>query len=231
MRWMSLILVVLAAFCALPVGAGCQQSQSESPARPPSPSPAQCFRQLKRVSPGKLVLRQPVSCQEQASRYRLEGTLQRPTRVTYLDPAGKTRLTYRIQYGQDRRPIFEERVYHSKPPRFKVKGRNDWVVVGGTLGGEWKAVTIRTELDSKGRIKKMEKFVGADRAYSVVREYQGGRLKSESTFSGAGKLKFRSDFLEIDGKRVERMVDGDDKVLMERILDTSGKPPVQDPEI
>jgi hypothetical protein len=201
MKRLGMILVVLT---------GCQQDQSERPAQPP---PAQCFKQLKRASPGKLVLRQPVACQERVS------------------PAGKTHLTYRIQYGQDQKPIFEERVYHSKPPRFKVKGRNDRVVVGGTLGGEWKAVTIRTELDGKGRPKKTEKYVGADRAYSVVREYEGDRLKSESTFDGGGKLKFRSDYLEIDGKRVERMVDGAGKVLMERVLDTSGNPPVQNPEI
>jgi hypothetical protein len=218
MRWMGIVLFVLG---------GCQQNQSERPA----PPPAQCFKQLKRVSPGKLVLRQPIACGEQVFRYQLEGTLQRPTRVTYLDPSGKTKLTYRIQYGQNQKPIFEERVYHSKPPRFRVKGRNDLVVVGGTLGGEWKAVTIRTELDSRGRPKKMEKFVGADRAYSVVREYQEGQLRSTSTFDGAGMLKFRTDYLDIDGQRVERMVDGTGKVLMERNLDTSGKPPVQNHEI
>lgn len=208
--------------------AGCQQGHSERPARPPQ---AQCYKQLKRVSPGQLVLRQPIACQEKIFRYQLEGTPERPTRVTYLDPAGKAHLTYRIQYGQNHKPIFEERVYHSKPPRFKVKGRNDRVVVGGTLGGEWKAVTIRTELDEKGRPEKTEKFVGADRAYSVVREYKGDRLKSESTFDSAGRLKFRSDYMEIDGQKIERMVDGAGKVLMERNLDTSGKPPVQNPEI
>lgn len=224
MKRLGMILVVLAAFCAVPFGAGCQQSQSERRARPPQ---AQCYKQLKRVSPGRLVLRQPVACQEQVFRYQLEGTPERPTRVTYLDSAGKTHLTYRIQYGQDHKPIFEERVYHSKPPRFKVKGRNDRVVVGGTLGGEWKAVTIRTELDGEGRPVKMEKFVGADRAYSVVREYHDNALKSESTYDGAGKLKFRSDYLDIDGRRTERMVDGAGKVLMERVLDTSGNPPVQ----
>jgi hypothetical protein len=225
---MSMLLVVLAAFCAVPFGAGCQQNQSEQLKRP---SPEQCFKQLKRVSPGRLVLRQPVACQEQIFRYRLEGTPERPARITYLDPADKTRLTYRIQYGPDHKPIFEERVYHSKPPRFKVKGRTDRVIVGGTLGGEWKAVTIRTELDDKGRPEKTEKFVGADRAYSVVREYEGDRLKSESTLDGGGELKFRSDYKEIDGRRIERMVDGAGKVLMERVLDTSGKPPVQNPEI
>jgi hypothetical protein len=219
MKRLGMILVVLT---------GCQQGQSERPAQP---NPAQCFKQLKRASPGKLVLRQPIACQEQVSRYQLEGTPERPTRVTYLDPAGKTHLTYRIQYGQDHKPIFEERVYHSKPPRFKVKGRNDRVVVGGTLGGEWKAVTIRTELDEKGRPKKTEKYLGADRAYSVVREYEGERLRSESTFDGGNRLKFRSDYLEIDGQRIERMVDGAGKVLMERVLDTSGNPPVQNPEV
>ena len=219
MKWLGMILLLLA---------GCQQDQGETRTRP---TEARCFKQLKHVSPGRLVLRQPMACQEQVFRYQLEGTPQRPTRVTYLDPAGKTHLTYRIQYGQDQKPIFEERVYHSKPPRFKVKGRTDRVVVGGTLGGEWKVVTIRTELDEKERPKKTEKFVGADRAYSVVREYQGDRLKSESTFDGGGRLKFRSDYLEIDGQSLERMVDGDGKVLMERNLDTSGKPPVQNPEI
>ena len=207
--------------------AGCQQSQIDRQA----PPPAQCYKQLKRPSAGRLVLRQPVSCQEEIFRYRLEGEVQRPARVTYLDPGGKAQLTYRIQYGQDQKPVFEERVYHSKPPRFRVKGRTDRVVVSGTLGGEWKAVTIRTELDREGRPLKMEKFVGADRAYSVVREYQGSTLKSESTHDGAGKLKFRSDYLDIDGRRVERMVDGAGTVLMERILDTPGIPPVQHPEI
>jgi hypothetical protein len=218
MRWMGIVLFVLG---------GCQQNQSERPV----PPPAQCFKQLKRVSPGKLVLRQPIACEEQIFRFQLEGNLQRPTRVTYLDPAGKTKLTYRIQYGRDQKPIFEERVYHSKPPRFRVKGRNDLVVVGGTLGSEWKVVTIRTELDSQGRPSKMEKFVGADRAYSVIREYREGQLTSTSTFDGAGKLKFRNDYLKIGGQDVERMVDGNGKVLMERNLDTSGKPPVQNPEI
>ena len=207
---------------------GCQQSQSEKPTQP---HPAQCFKQLKRASPGRLVLRQPIACEEKVSRYQLEGTPERPARVTFLDSAGKVHLTYRIQYGPDHKPIFEERVYHSKPPRFKVKGRTDRVIVGGTLGGEWKAVTIRTELDEKERPKKTEKFLGADRAYSVVREYQGDRLKSESTYDGGGKLKFRSDYLEIDGKPIERMVDGAGKVLMQRILDTPGVPPVQHPEI
>jgi hypothetical protein len=56
-------------------------------------------------------------------------------------------------------------------------------------------------------------------------------LKSESTYDGGGKLKFRSDYLDIDGHPTERMLDGDGKVLMERILDTSGVPPVQHPEI
>jgi len=219
MKWMGMILVLLV---------GCQPDQGEKRTRPLE---ARCFKQLKRVSPGKLVLRQPVACQEQVFRYELEGTTERPTRITYIDPAGKAHLTYRIQYGQDQKPIFEERVYHSKPPRFKVKGRTDRVVVSGTLGGEWKAVTIRTELDDKGRPEKTEKYVGADRAYSVVREYQGERLRSESTFDGGGRLKFRSDYLEIDGRRIERMVDGAGKVLMERVLDTSGKPPVQNLEI
>jgi hypothetical protein len=219
MKWLGMILVLLG---------GCQQDRSEQAKPPPA---AQCFRQLKRSSPGRLVLRQPLACEERVSRYQLEGTPERPARVTFLDPAGKVHLTYRIQYGQDQKPIFEERVYHSKPPRFKVKGRTDRVIVGGTLGGEWKPVTIRTELDERERPKKTEKFVGADRAYSVVREYAGDRLKSESTFDGGGKLKFRSDYLEIDGKRIERMVDGAGKVLMERILDTPGVPPVQHPEI
>ena len=124
MKWTWMILVLLW---------GCQQDQTGQPARP---APVQCFKQLKRVSAGVLVLRQPVACQEKAFRYRLEGTLQRPVRVEYLDPAGKARLTYRIQYGPDQKPIFEERVYHSKPPRFQVKGRTDKVIVGGTLGGE-----------------------------------------------------------------------------------------------
>jgi len=218
-KWMGMILVLLF---------GCQQGQSE---RRTQPSTTQCFKQLKRVSPGQMVLRQPIACQEPVFRYQLEGTPGRPVRVTYLDPAGKARLTYRIQYGQDQKPIFEERVYHQKPPRFKVKGRTDRVIVSGTLGGEWKVVTIRTHLDEKGRPEKTEKFVGADRAYSVVREYAGDRLKSESTFDAGGKLKFRSDYVEIDGQSVERMTDGGGKVLMERNLDTSGKPPVQNHEI
>ena len=208
--------------------AGCQERQIGRDAQVRAP---QCFLQLKRPSSGRLVLRQPVSCQEPVSRYQVEGPVEHPARVTYLDPGGKTKLTYRIQYDQDKRPILEERVYHNKPPKFRVKGRSDRVVVGGTLGGEWKAVTIQTKLDQKGRPLKMEKFVGADRAYSVVREYEGDRLKSESTYAGGGKLKFRSDYLDIDGHPTERMVDGAGRVLMERILDTPGVPPVQHPEI
>jgi hypothetical protein len=52
-------------------------------------------------------------------------------------------------------------------------------------------------------------------------------LKSESTCDGGGKLKFRLDYQGIDEQRTERMVDG---VGKERILDTSGVPPVQDLE-
>lgn len=216
---MGMILVLLA---------GCQQGQSGRDAHAPAP---QCFMQLKRPSSGRLVLRQPISCEEPVPRYKLEGSAKRPARVAYLDSGGKTKLTYRIQYDQEKRPILEERVYHTKPPKFRVKGRTDRVVVGGTLGGEWKAVTIRTQLDRKGRPLKVEKFVGADRAYSVVREYEGDRLKSESTYDGGGRLKFRSDYIDIDGRPAERMVDGAGKVLMERILDTPGVPPVQHPGI
>jgi hypothetical protein len=218
-RWVGLFLLVLA---------GCQQRQAARDAHAPD---GKCFQQLKRPSAGRLVLRQPISCQEPVPRYRVEGPVERPARVVHLDAGGKSRLSYRIQYDQDQKPIFEERVYHTKPPRFRIKGRSDRVVVGGTLGGEWKAVTIRTELDQQGRPLKMEKFVGADRAYSVIREYAGDRLKSESTYNGGGQLKFRSDYLNIDGRPTERMVDGDGKVLMERILDTSGVPPVHNPEI
>lgn len=212
---------------ALVLLAGCQQRQAGRGAHVPAP---RCFLQLKRPSSGRLVLRRPISCEEPVSRYKVEGSVEHPARVTYLDSGGKIKLTYRIQYDQNKRPIMEERVYPTKPPKFRVKGRTDRVVVGGTLGGEWKAVTIRTKLDQKGRPLKMEKFVGADRAYSVVREYEGDRLKSESTYDGGGKLKFRSDYLDIDGQCTERMVDGAGKVLMERILDTSDVPPVQNPE-
>ena len=228
MRPVVMIAVLLAAFCAVPFGAGCQQSRSSRDESAPAPL---CFKQLKRSSPGRLVLRQPVSCEEAVPRYKVEGPAEQPARVAYLDPKGKAKLTYRIQYDRDGRPVLEERVYHTKPPRFRVKGRTDRVVTGGTLGGKWKAVTIRTRLDCEGRPQKMEKFVGADLAYSVAREYQAGVLVSESTFDGGGKLKFRSDYRDIDGRRHERMVDGAGKVLMERFLDTSGNPPVQNPEI
>jgi hypothetical protein len=208
--------------------AGCQQSHSGAQAR----SPARlCFRQLKRPAAGRLVLRQPVSCEEAVSRYRLEGPVDRPARVIHLDPTGKTRLSYRIQYDRENRPILEERVYHTQPPSFRLKGRNDRVVVGGTLGGRWKALTIRTHLDARGRPLKMEKYLGGKRAYSVVREYEGDRLKSESTYDGAGGLKYRTDYVQIDGGTAERMLDGTGKLLMERMLDTSGIPPVHKPKI
>jgi hypothetical protein len=209
--------------------AGCQQSQSGREVRVPAPL---CFKQLKRPAAGRLVLRQPISCDEPVSRYRVEGHLELPARVVHLDPDGKTRLTYRVQYDQKKmRPILEERVYHTKPPSFRVKGRNDRVVVGGTLGSDWKTLTIRTKLDQRGRPLEVEKFVGAERAYRVVREYQGDRLKSESTYDGGGRLKYRTDYIQIDGRPAERMVDGAGKVLMERMLDTSGVPPVHNPEI
>lgn len=218
MKWAVAILALLA---------GCQQAPRGRDAGAPVPP---CYRQLKRPSAGRLVLRQPISCEEPVSRYRVEGPAQRPVRVDHLDPGGNTSLTYRIQYDKGNRPILEERVYHTKPPRFRVKGRTDRVVVGGTLGGEWKAVTIRTKLDQQGRALKMEKFVGADRAYSVVREYTGDGLQSESTYDGSGRLKLRSEYEEIGGRRFERMRDGDGKVLSERFLDTSGVPPVSNPE-
>ncbi len=214
MRWMGTILLLLA---------GCQQNHSGSQARTPT---RVCFRQLKRPAAGRLVLRQPVSCEEPVSRYRVEGPVDRPARVIHLDPAGKARLSYRIQYDQKKRPILEERVYHTKPPSFRLKGRNDRVVVGGTLGNRWKALTIRTHLDRRGRPLKMEKFRGGERAYSVVREYQGERVKTESTYDGAGRLKYKSEYREIEGRRFERMLDGSGEVLLERFLDTSEVPSV-----
>jgi hypothetical protein len=197
-----------------------------------------CFRELTREKPGRLVLSNPVSCTETVARYRVEGRPSRPVEVRYLDAEGNNHLTYRVDYDASGQPVLEERQYSFQPTAYKLYGGRRQLEFGMKKKAE--LTRIRTHLDPLGRPVKIEKYVGSRRSYRVIRIYGEDRLVSESTFDGEDRLKFRTIFETRDGRRVERMLDGAGKVLMERevegreggeveALDTSGGGRVQSP--
>jgi hypothetical protein len=159
-----------------------------------------------------LTLKKPVACSEPVSRYQKEG----PGLIKHLDPDGKNRLTYRVSHDPKGRPTAEERLYKLKPATFKLYGKGTKLEFSGRSQGKWEVVRIRIEIDQQGREVKMEKYVGADKALMVVREYLKDRLHSVSTYDGAGKLKNRTSFHDREGRRFERMLDAKGNVLMER---------------
>lgn len=183
-----------------------------------------CYRQLKRTAPGHLELRQPVGCDQAVIRYRVEGPTDPPRVVSHLDAAGHARLTYKVRYDQDGRPFLEERIYHRKPKRFKRFGGRERVEFLSSVRDDWQVVRILTRLDPQGRPIKTEKYVGADRVYSMERVYRDGLLVSETTRDGAGKVKFRSVYRREGDRRIERMVDGAGNLLLEREVGENEQP-------
>jgi len=177
-----------------------------------------CFSKLNRPSAGRLRLTGPLDCDETVPRYRTQGPPDRPGEVVYLDGDGRVRMTYRVKYDSVGRPSSEERVMRLEAGDIKVYSRGDRMDFVRPLGAELKMVRIRTKLDRVGHAVEVAKYAGADLAYRMVRSYREGELKSEATYDGGGNLKFRSEFLVKDGRRVERMLDGKGKLLMEREL-------------
>ncbi len=177
-----------------------------------------CFSKLNRPSAGRLRLSGPLDCDEAVPRYRTQGPKDTPGEVVYLDGDGRVRMTYRVKYDSVGRPSSEERVMRLEAGDVKVYSRGDRMDFVRPAGAGLKMVRIRTKLDQSGHAVEVAKYAGAELAYRMVRSYSEGELKSEATYDGSGNLKFRSEFLVKDGRRVERMLDGEGKVLMERKL-------------
>lgn len=173
---------------------------------------ATCYLELDRPAPGRLTPRKPVACSAPVSRYKLEG----PGLIRHFDPDGNNRLTYRVSYDPQGRPTIEERAYQLKPATFKLYGKGGGLEFAGRAPGKWETTRIRIELDQRGREVKMEKFVGAGKVMRVEREYLNDQLHLVSTYDGAGQLKNRVSFQDLKGRRIERMLDAQGNVLMER---------------
>ncbi len=184
-----------------------------------------CYRNIEREAPGHLRLRQPVDCSRAVEHYRAEGRSDRPEAVDFLDAAGEVRLGYRVRYAADGRPVFEERIFYNKPKEFGLYQRGDRVEFTSAPGRTWEVVRIRTDLDSRGRPSRVEKYVGARREYTVRREFDAAGLKTESLFDADDELKLRSVFRTENGRRFETMLDGTGKVLLERWSEVLDSPP------
>ncbi|MBW1808382.1 MAG: hypothetical protein JRJ87_09325 [Deltaproteobacteria bacterium] len=228
----SSMTVVVLFFAIFVASGGCHKQAAEDLAG------QKCFSGFERPAPGKLNLSQPVSCSSASLKYRLEGTIERPDLVVLLDEDGQIRASYRIEYGQNDRPRFEERILRVEPPSVKVFSQGDRMEFVRPIRKKWQTIRIMSELDAAGRVVKIVKYSGAERTFSLVKEYAGDNLKTEAAFDKDGKLKYRSTFTKKGSKTIERMVDGSGKILLERelgqdkqgtteILDTSGHSPVQ----
>ncbi len=184
-----------------------------------------CFKELERPSAGRLLLSGPVACDQAGPRYRTQGPSDRPREVVFLDGGGRVKMTYRVSYDTQGRPMSEERIMRLDKGSLKVYNRGDRMDFVRPAGSGVSIVRIRTKLDQSGNAVEVAKYAGAELAYRMVRSYRAEELESEATYDGSGKLKFRSEFFTQDNKRMERMTDGQGKVLLERELKSVPQPP------
>ena len=179
---------------------------------------ASCYSKLERPSAGQLRLAGSLPCDKAVPRYRTQDPPAKPGLVEFIDAAGRVGMTYKVSYDAQGRPQSEERIIRLGVGHIRVYSRGDRMDFIKPAASGSQTVRIKTKLDQAGHAVEVSKYTGSKLAYRMQRVYGPAGLKSEATYDGAGKLKFRSEYYSKDGKRMERMFDGSGKQLLQREL-------------
>jgi hypothetical protein len=209
---------------------GCPRT-SEGPA-------ARCFEGLIQESSGLVRLTSPVACGAGSAHYRVEGREDRPERIAHLDGEGREDMRLELTWSPEGRPLLEERWIFPDPEPLRVYDRGQRWEFRTPAGDARRAGRIRTELDPAGRPARVTKWVGERLEYTIERRYAaGGLLEREWTREGDGRLRLERRFELEGGRRFERILDGQGKLLLVReappgsgdgALDNPGGSPVKD---
>jgi hypothetical protein len=207
-----------------------------SPSAGPADAGVSCFREVALDAPGRPRLAQPVDCSAGGTLVQVEGPADRPVSLTKIDVQGQTALRIRIQRDSAGRPVREERTLQAPAQPLRVYDRGQRFEFA-TPGVEANLpVIILTDLDEQGRPVRTEKRVGARVEFRVTRTFGPEGLEREVTAEASGKVRLERRFSTENGRRIERMLDGEGKLLLEReapaggdtgTLDNPGGSPVQ----
>jgi len=226
-------MLVAALGCA--AGAGCPRGEAPAPT---STAGERCFEGLAVDAPGQVRLLGPIACGAGGARVRAVGPAERPTLVTQVDVDGQAAMSIRIERDAGGRPRLEERTLLAPARPLRVWDRGQRFEFA-TPGAEARLpVRVRTELDELGRPVRTEKRVGERLEFVVTRTFGPEGLEREVTADPSGKVRLERRFGTQDGRRIERMLDGEGRLLLEReapdpgvdaALDKPGETPVQVP--
>jgi hypothetical protein len=196
---------------------GCQPSK---PKIDPDSNSYRCYRELVRKTPGHISLHSELECSQSKTHYRQDISKNDQLFVEYVENGDQVKMSWRIEKYENGNPRLEERIFNFPLEQGRLFD-NGKVVKLGKSARRRSVVRIMTKLDQQGRPVKIEKYQGADKEYVVIRKYQGDRLGSEATYDGHAKLKFRSVYQYVDNHIIEKMEDGQGRILMERKIEPS----------